>query len=668
MKDDEGFTLKKDFDKEEITKLKKLKKDIKKNRKFAIKIIPLAFLAAVIFGIIFFFTVLLNPLLQRAMEAGLEAVFEARVESDRFRMDIFNFEISMAGLTIADRDAPMQNLIQFNTIRLKLKPEALLRGRVYIEEIRSDNIRFGTPRTVSGALPDRPPKVQEPREPIEIPPLLDLENFDAMAILNSEFNRLQTPLLYETAMNTYDASLARWSSEEASARERIAELQSRAAPFMQINVNDFMVLDVSTIELINSTINDINAFMNTVHAAQNDVNGMISGVQNDINNIRMLQQNAMNAFSADLNHLRSYINLESGEAMNLLTAVIMNILTDTAQEYLAYGTRGLELLEQLIALQAQQNKSEPRPPREERFRGRNVIFPAVDFPQFFLGIMAADVLTPNAWHWSFDLQNISSNPYFPENPPSLSLSLVESGDGLQRYGSMMSRADFRSSARERFNAEFSGGGFPVDIALRDIGVGSVNGRSDFNAEISGFAGGGFSIGGDLSLLQASLTNPSNTFAQAADEAIRQVNSVNFGIQYEHRIDQSDIFSINTNIGDIFLNALNSLFNQYRRQAEEALEAALRERINEFLENNSFSMEDLEILVNAIRGHGSSIDTLRNGIEQKRAELEARLRSAVEDAAREQIQQTADDILQNITPNIPGLPNIPAPSLPNPFGR
>ena len=685
VKDDEGYTLKKDFDKEEVKKLKLLQKDIKNNKKGAVKLVPLLIIGAIIFGIVFFFTVMLNPLLKSAMEAGLEAVFEARVESDNFRIDLFQFEISMTGLTIADRDAPMRNLIQFDTIRLKLKPEALLRGRVYIEEIRADSIRFGTPRTVSGALPERAPRVEEPREPIEIPPLIDLENFDAMVILNQEFNRLQTPLLYESAMDTYETSLARWRSEEASARERIAELQSRAEPFMQINVNDFLVLDVATIELINSTINDINAFVNTVQAAQNDINGMISGVQNDINTVRALEQNARNAFTADLNHLRSFIDLESGEAVELLTVIVMDILTDTAQEYLAYGMRGLELLEQLIALQAQLPKSEPRPPEEERFRGRDVIFPTVDYPQFFLGIMAADVLTPSSWHWAFDLQNISSNPYYAGSPASLSLSLLESGDGLQRFGSLRSRADFRSTATERFNAEFSGGGFPVDIALRDIGIGSVNGRSNFDVELSGMAGGGFALSGDLSLLQANLTNPSNTFAQAADEAIRQVNSVDFGINYEHRVNQSDRFSVNTNIGDIFWNALQSLFNQYRRQAEEALEAALREKIEEFLEDTSFSMDDLEMLVSAISDHRGTVDAIRSSLDQKKAELESRVRSAADDAirqleeeARQQIEQAADEArqqmeraaeeaLQNITPNIP-IPNIPIPSLPGPFGR
>ena len=676
-KDEEGLKLKKDFKKEEIVKLKALKKAINGNRKFAVNILPLMLVAVLIGGLVFFFTVMANPLLQRGMEAGLEAVFEARVNAEGFRISVLDFEISMDGLTIADRDSPMQNLIQFSTLRIKLLPQALLRGKVYIEEIRADSIRFGTARTVSGALPDKPPKVSEPRDPINIPPLIDLENFDAMAILNQQFERLQTPLLYNSAIDTYETTLAAWREEEARARARVAELQARAEPFMNINVNDYMVLDISTIELINNTINDINALFSTVQAAQNDITGIISSAQSDINTVIGLEQDARNAFSADFNYLRSFIDLESGAAMELLTVVVMSILTDTAGEYLAYGTRALELLEQLMELQSRLPASSPSPSSTERFQGRNVVFPTLEYPQFFLGIMAADILTPADWHWAFDLRSISSNPYYSGQPSSLSLNLLETGDGLQRAASFMGQADFRSNAAERFNLDFGGSGFPLDINLGDIGIGDLAGRTSFNMNLAGRPGGSFNVLGDITLNQASLGNAANTFAQAASDAINQMSIIDFGISYEHRTDASDIFNLNTNMWDIFRNDLDRIVSQFRRQAEEELERALRERIEQFLENTPFNMDELETVVSAIRDIDGTVNSIRGSLDQKRAELETRARSAAEDAARraadeamQQVQQAAQDALQNIAPNIPipNVPGIPVPSIPNPFGR
>jgi len=665
--DGEILRIREDLSDKEVKRLTALKSAIKQNRKFAVKVLPLTLVAALIAGFVFFFTVLANPLLQKALETGLEAIFEARVNANRFRISFLRFEVAMNSLTIADRDQPMRNLIQLSQIRVKLKPEAVLRGRVYIEEIRADNIRFGTERTVSGALPGRVPRERNLRDALVIPPLVDLGNFDPIALLNQEYDRLQTPRLYTAAWEAYDDAVHKWEGEQQAVMARVAELQARAEPFLGININDFRTLDAATIAQIRTIIEDINAMVTSVQAAQDDVNRLVREVQTDIDTARYLEQSARNAFAADFNLLRSYLDPGSGAIMEVLESVIWSILTDSAEEYIAYGERALEILEKVKELQERLPRSSPRPARERGFQGRNVVFPIRQYPRFFMGTLATDVLTPSAWKWNFDLRGISSDPDISGTPTTLALSLAETGDGLRRSGAFSGMADFRSNARERFNAELSGGGFPVDISasLQQVGIGGFSGGAAFRMNLAGNVDRSFSAGGDISLAQARLTNPANTFAQAADEAIRRVSTVDLGIKYEHVVSGRDNFSISTNFGDILRDAMQRIIAQYISRAEAELERVLRARIEQFIDGRFVSREDLDLIFRALRREQGAADELKNTLENKQAELETRIRTAAEaaatqavDEARHQGQQAIQDAIQGRPPATPVLPSIP----------
>ncbi|MCL2007926.1 MAG: hypothetical protein FWG77_07545 [Treponema sp.] len=665
--DGDFLNLRADLSEDDIKKLIELKKAINSNKKITVKLLPIFIIAAFILGIVFFFTIMANPLLRRATETGLEAIFEAKVDANGFRISLFRFEIALDSLTIADRDSPMQNLIEAAAMRIKLKPEAVLRGKVYIEEIRADSIRFGTPRSVSGALPERPPKEKPERPDFEIPPMIDLQNFDPMALLNSEFEKLLTPRLYDDAIESYNDAVERWRDEERQARERINEFQSRAEPLLAINVNDFRTLNVETIEQIRTIISDINAMMETVHSARDDVNRVIAGVETDINTARTLEQNARAAIDEDFNRLRSYLDPGSDTVAELLNSIVWSILTDEVYVYLEYGQRALEILEKVKEIQARLPKSSPKP--ENIFRGRDVHFATVQYPAFYLGTLATDFLTPSDWHWGVDLRGISSDPDLSGRPTNLSLSLAERGANLSRSGEIIAEADFRSIANERFNAEVTGAGFPVDLraGLERIGIGGFSGGASFSVNASGNVGGGFSGGGSISLAQASLRNPANTFAQAADEAIRGVNSVDLGLNYLRMLDGRDEFSLNTNFGAILQEALTRIITQYIRQAEEALERALREMIERHIGGRFASSEELDLIFSALRGDRAAFDSLQASLTNKQAELENTLRAGltdVTDQARQQVQdqarQALDELQQGRVPSTPSLPTITNP--------
>jgi len=666
-KREDTYFIRENLGKNDTKRLSELVKSIKKNRKGALRLIPLFFAAAVVAAIVVFFTIFANPLLGRAMEKGLEAIFEAKSDVKNFRISLIRFRIAIGSITVANRDSPMQNLFQMGRTEIRLKPEAVLRGKIYIEEIRADTIRFGTARTVSGALPQSPAKAKKEKPPSNEPPLIDLKNFDAMALLEREYSKLRTPGLYDEAIAAYNETLAKWQGRVDSTKARAEELRTASQPILGLNVNS-----ISNVQDIPRIINDINTMVTTVQGAADDITQIVGGIEDDINTARGLEQSAASALTDDINHLKSYVDIGSGSAMAALEPSIREILSDTAEVYLDYGIRGLEVLEKLKAESDAKPKTE-KPPKQAKvvFKGRDVNFPQRAYPKFFLGILASD-FTLDSWNWAFDLRDISSNPDLTAKPVSLTLGLNEEDGRLKRNVAFNGKADFRTNPAERFSAVVNGAGFPVSLGdqLSKVGINGFEGTTNFSVNLSGRTDGGASGGGEVKINQARILNPQGTIAEAVDTAVREVGNIDLGIQYTHWADRGDEFKITTNITDLIARALRNAVEAYAKRAMDEIERLLREKINQYIDGKFVSKEQVDVLLRMARGDKTAIDQTRNALTNKRAELEQRLRGAADRAveqAREEAQRQATQAVQNVlegrqptleAPSAPALPSLP----------
>jgi flagellar biosynthesis chaperone FliJ len=540
----------------------------------------------------------------------------------------------------------MTNLFQMGRTEIRLKPEAVLRGRIYIEEIRTDNIRFGTARTVSGAIPGRTPRSKETREKTEAPPLIDLSNFDVMALINQEYERLNSPKIYDEAINAYDEAVARWMNQVETARLRVVELRTASQTVLNLNVNS-----IRDVNAIHSAIQDINNLVTAVQNTADEGANIVSGIENDINLAIQLEQDARNALLNDINQLKSYVDLGSGAAFNAIEPFIRDILSDTAEQYLDYGIMALETLEKLKALSEAHPRSD-KPKKEPKvvFKGRNVIFPVVSYPKFFLGILASD-FTIDAWNWSFDLRDVSSNPDLTGKPVSLTLGLNETSGSLQRRAGFRGSADFRTNPRERFNAVVNGSGFPLSLGdqLSMVGINGFTGNSDFSVNLSGLANGGFTAGGDIGIKDAQLLNPRGTLAEAAGIAVSEADIIHFGIQYIHHVEKSDEFNITSNIAELITQAIRRTAEALAQRAMDEIERVLRQKINQYIDGRFVNKDELDLLFRTARGDKAAADQLMEALVKKREDFEQRLRD-----------EASGRIDQAIQGQIPSLPNIRFP--------
>ncbi|MDR2767944.1 MAG: hypothetical protein LBB82_06420 [Treponema sp.] len=634
------YTIRDDLDDKTIKKLKVLAKAIKINRKGPAKLLPIMALAVIIAGGIFFFTVMLDPLLSRFLRQGLEEVFEARCDVRGFHLGLLRFRIGIASLTVADRDEPMRNLFETGRLEIRLRPQAVLRGKVYIEELRADGLEFGTPRTVSGALPRFAARIAARKAAPPAPPLVDLAKFDAMGLLNAEYDKLQSPKAYDEAVKLYTEAKERWEAQYRSATAKVAELKTQG----QALVNTRMA-DLKTPQEVTEFIVSVNAMIKSVESAKQEVDAIVNGVQNDVGTAQDLERKARAAFEADLAHLKDYLDLSSGSAFKALEPSIMAMLSDQAIGYINSGRRALEALEKIKALQAAIPKSEPKP-ELVTFKGRDVHFPTPAYPVFYLGVAASDFTLKN-WNYGFELRSISSSPDISGRPAELDLSVSEQ-DGNRRTVRLASMADFRTGARQYFSVRVDGDHFPLDIKnrLKQVGIGGFTGDLAFSANLSGGRGGAAAGGGGLVVNRPHLSDPSGTIAELVAEVMSDFDSLSLGIQYEHPAQGDDVFTMTSNIADLLKAALERTVRMYLARAQEAIEKALRERIDQFLDGRWVSKEEVDLIFAAAKGDKGAVDSLKNALDEKKAEAENRARGALDDA-KAKAEDSAKNALQNL---------------------
>ena len=673
---DEIFYIREGLTKDDVKKLKGLVKVIKANRKGAINAVPILFASGFIAFLVIFFTIFANPILGSLLEKGLEAAFEAKSDVRGFRLSLIKFEISVKNITVANKDKPMTNLFEMGGTGIKLRPAAVLRGKIYIEWIKAETIRFGTERKYSGAIPGRPPKPKKEKPPKpDSPPLIDLKNFDAMALVNNEFDKLNTPKLYDIAINTYNETSQRWQKQVDDSSARVKELQTASAPLLSLNVNN-----LRDIEAAKNAISDINKMVTTVQAATNDVNTIVNGLESDIKTAQGLEANARNSIADDFNLLKSYLDLGSGAAFSAIEPYIRDMLSDTAQQYIDYGLIALDVLGQLKAQSSQPKPAKQKKEKKEKkvvFKGRDVHFPVVAYPAFYLGLVKSD-FTHSSWNWSLDLRNISSNPDFTghsssaNGPVTLALGLKEDGGNFQRSVGFNGSADFRSNSQERFSAEVKGNNFPLSIGdqFGGIGIKGFRGDVDFSVNMGQKVSSNVSAGGNVIVRQAQLVEPQGTIAEAVGIAVKEAGNINLGIQYAN-----DKLSLSTNIGELFAKALRQTAELYIKKAIADLEDALRKKVDEYIDGKFASKEQVDALINIAKGDRAIIDKTREALYAKIRELQGQgeqaARQALDDAskkaedaarqakeeaerrAKEEAQKKAGEAAKNLLPGLSG---------------
>ncbi len=123
-------------------------------------VIPAAiFVAAIaLFNILF-----LDAMIKKAVVASGEFIFGARVEVVSLKTRFRDMSIKIKGLAVANKKETFKNLFEIGEIRFSINPVHLLSKKFIINEMIVSELKTGTERKTSGALPPKKIKKHDAR-------------------------------------------------------------------------------------------------------------------------------------------------------------------------------------------------------------------------------------------------------------------------------------------------------------------------------------------------------------------------------------------------------------------------------------------------------------------------------------------------------------------------
>lgn len=123
-------------------------------------IIPSLLFFALIFG---YFTVLFDDHLKKGLSWALEKVNGAEVNIQNVKTSFTAASLEIKNIELTDSDKPNENKLQLGSIKFQMLWDALLRGKIVIEDGEMQNIQIHSPRKHTGYV--IPPNPVDPNSP-----------------------------------------------------------------------------------------------------------------------------------------------------------------------------------------------------------------------------------------------------------------------------------------------------------------------------------------------------------------------------------------------------------------------------------------------------------------------------------------------------------------------
>jgi uncharacterized protein (TIGR03545 family) len=177
-----------------------------------------------------FFTFAFDPLLGWGTVESGQQMTGAVVEVDGMRTKFFPPSLGVGHVQLANQAEPMTNLIEFDSFRFRLEGDALLQRKFVIAEGTLTGLKWGTLRSESGQLPDRP----EPDPTEDTGPGL-FDGFgdtakevgqDWLAELTNRAETLTDPRQFES-VRLAESMQEDWTARFHAYEERIKALETR---------------------------------------------------------------------------------------------------------------------------------------------------------------------------------------------------------------------------------------------------------------------------------------------------------------------------------------------------------------------------------------------------------------------------------------------------------
>ena len=636
--------------KSDLKRYKLIAKQIKM-QKGGIKLVPLIAVAVLVAVLSAGVSLFKNIIIEKAITSAMQGIFGAKTDIAKVDFQFFNASLEINGLEQANKDSPMKNLFQIDSIKTSFNLTDLLRGKFHAENLSVEGVAIDTERKKSGELPIKPAKTKEEKQTesalsakkqelseeasAKLKEMFDSYNPEKM--LENLQNELKSPAVASQISTDVQQKVEKWSSLPA-------ELQEKVNAFSK-NVNDIANTDFSkindvaklksTLEKINSTAKSGEELKKLIEKSNSDLVSDSKAIADYSNKIQTAIKSDYALVDSKISEMKSVL---SPAGLNeIMTNAVQSVLYQMCGKYYPYVSKGLN-----AALSAQKSSSEKETEKSAektektvmtRHPGRTVFFKQDTVPTLFI-----ENVTASGYEYKTDnllfkgnAKNIANNQNMTGKPTDISADFKIAGNPNNASVKIDARTNTNSPL---VTASYTGSGIPVNA---DAQIFAFTSKSTIKAKMTADTNGKVSLNGVLDMNISEMTGMQfdvEKISELYNSALSNIRrlTVDFSIVINEdktiTLSLNNLDSLASQLTTPVVKTLTAELNSIAADARSSAAKLLSEKTGVATEK----IEQFTNIKNSVNSSKESVNNLQKKLEQKKKQINDQITNSTKAAA------------------------------------
>ena len=636
--------------KADLKRYKLIAKQIKM-QKGGIKLVPLIAVAVLVAVLSAGVSLFKNIIIEKAITSAMQGIFGAKTDIAKVDFQFFNASLEINGLEQANKDSPMKNLFQIDSIKTSFNLTDLLRGKFHAENLSVEGVAIDTERKKSGELPIKPAKTKEEKQTesalsakkqelseeasAKLKEMFDSYNPEKM--LENLQNELKSPAVASQISTDVQQKVEKWSSLPAELQEKVNAFSKNVNDITNTNfskINDVAKLK-STLEKINSTAKSGEELKKLIEKSNSDLFSDSKAIADYSNKIQTAIKSDYALVDSKISEMKSVL---SPAGLNeIMTNAVQSVLYQMCGKYYPYVSKGLN-----AALSAQKSSSEKETEKSAektektvmtRHPGRTVFFKQDTVPTLFI-----ENVTASGYEYKTDnllfkgnAKNIANNQNMTGKPTDISADFKIAGNPNNASVKIDARTNTNSPL---VTASYTGSGIPVNA---DAQVFAFTSKSTIKAKMTADTNGKVSLNGVLDMNISEMTGMQfdvEKISELYNSALSNIRRLT--VDFSIVINEDKTMSLSLNNLDALANQLTAPVVKTLTAELNSIAADARSSAAKLLsEKTGVATEKIEQFTNiknSVNSSKESVNNLQKKLEQKKKQINDQITNSTKAAA------------------------------------
>ena len=659
-----GIPKDKLFSKKDFKHLKTIAKQIKK-QKGRVRLLPFAAVAIFLVALVTTFTLTKNIVIKKVIKTSCENIFEARCDIAKVDFKFFGASLFIKDFEIANKSAPMKDLIYIDSIALDFDLIQALRARFVANELSVNGVETGKDRAYDGTLPPKELKKlnkkkakQEKAEKKDSVLSLELQKrlnaaknstvdsvtglftqYDPQSIIQNCYNSLQSPVLAPKVQETVEDFINRYQNKPAELEKLYNETKASVENLIYYDYSSILTDPAKIAEMIKLFDSGIKTVQNVVDNSQslvNEIKNDSDQVMNLSNEIYLALQHDTQFASSEINKIKSFNLKDTG--MNFITDLFNNAVYQFMGSYYPYYQK---LSQKLIEMKDSASKkpvSEKQKSKEKkkgiaRASGRDVIYREDAVPTLWIKKIAG-----SGTNFSFTATDITNNMNKLNKTTNANVNL--SLFNIDHHCDL--GLDLRETSDDALlTVAYSGNNYPFNLDSSVFGGGpgspSFKAKTQVTAEFKAFADEGFLLSGkglfENLVIESKPFEPLYAY-DIYNGVMTQIKSMDLNANIGFMADKGLTVNLTSDVNKQFVKALTNEMNKQLNSIKEKALSELKAKITEYSQVALGNIETFDAIKGQVEYYINMLKDLENQLKNMQSTIQNSSKEMLDKAMKE----------------------------------